>query len=83
MLAMVGCIMQNKNDQNIIEILTIAEVAALLRIHRSTVSRYAMSGELKSHLIGSRRLFKREDVLTFFDNQEAPEYISRRTHGNS
>ncbi|WP_092222650.1 helix-turn-helix domain-containing protein [Desulforhopalus singaporensis] len=70
-----------KIKQNLIinEILTIADVAAFLRIHRSTVTRYAKSGELKSHLIGSRRLFKKEDVLTFFDNQESPEYVSRRT----
>ena len=72
--------MQTIKEQTI---LTVSEVADLLRIHRSTVSRYAKSGELKSHLIGSRRLFKIEDVLTFFDNKEAPEYISRRTHGNS
>jgi excisionase family DNA binding protein len=75
--------MQNKNNYNFNEILTIAEVAALLRVHRSTISRYAMSGELKSHLIGTRRLFKRIDVLSFFDNQEAPEYVSRRNYGNS
>lgn len=66
------------------EILTIQEVADLFRVHRSTVSRYAKSGELKSHLLGSRRLFKREDVYTFFDNQESPEYVSWRNHnGNS
>ncbi len=66
------------------EILTIKEVAALLRVHRSTVTRLAKSGELKSHLIGSRRLFKKKDVSKFFDNQEAPEYVSwRNQHGNS
>jgi len=63
-----------------IEILTIQEVADLFRVHRSTISRYAKSGELKSHLLGSRRLFKREDVLAFFDNQESPEYVSWRKH---
>lgn len=66
------------------EILTIQEVADLLRVHRSTITRLAKSGELKSHQIGSRRLFKRDDVYTFFDNQESPEYVSRRNHyGNS
>lgn len=66
------------------EILTIQEVATLLRVHRSTITRLAKSGELKSHQIGSRRLFKREDVYTFFDNQESPEYVSwRMHHGNS
>ncbi len=72
--------MQTINEN---KILTVSEVADLLRIHRSTVSRYAMSGELKSHVLGSRRLFKMEDVLTFFDNKEAPEYVSRRNYGNS
>ena len=67
-----------------IEILTVQEVASLLRVHRSTVTRLAKSGELKSHLLGSRRLFKKEDVFTFFDNQESPEYVSwRNQHGNS
>jgi len=75
--------MQNLKTHDFSEILTVAEVAAILRIHRSTVSRYAKSGELKSHLIGSRRLFKREDVLAFFDNKESPEYVSRRVYGNS
>ncbi len=66
------------------EILTVNEVADLLRVHRSTITRLAKSGELKSHLLGSRRLFKREDVYTFFDNQESPEYVSwRNQYGNS
>ena len=56
------------NNQNI-KILTIQEVADLLRVHRSTISRYAMSGELKSYVIGNRRLFKDEDVWVFFENQ--------------
>lgn len=56
-------------------ILTVQEVADLLRVHRSTVSRYALSGELKSHVIGSRRLFKESDVWLFFDNQVSAEYV--------
>lgn len=75
--------MQNNISINFEEILTVSEVAALLRLHRSTVSRYAKCGELKSHLIGTRRLFKKEDVLVFFENRIAPEYVSRRKHGNS
>jgi excisionase family DNA binding protein len=57
------------------KILTVQEVAKLLRIHRSTVSRYAMSGELKSYVIGNRRLFKETDVLAFFENRVADEYV--------
>jgi excisionase family DNA binding protein len=62
--------LEKKQD---IKILTVQEVAELLRVHRSTISRYAKSGELKSHLIGNRRLFKESDVLTFFENQVARE----------
>jgi len=53
------------------KILTIQEVADLLRLHRSTVTRYAQAGTLKSYMIGSRRLFKESDVWSFFDNQVA------------
>jgi excisionase family DNA binding protein len=67
-----------------IRILTIKEVADLLRVDRSTISRYAISGALKSHKIGNRRLFKEEDVWEFFENRIALEYVSeRRKHGNS
>ena len=60
--------MPPETNQNI-KIMTVQEVARLLRVHRSTVSRYAKSGELKSHLIGNRRLFKESDVWSFFENQ--------------
>jgi len=56
-------------NQNI-KILTVQEVADVLRVHRSTISRYAKSGELKSHCIGNRRLFKESDVWAFFDKQK-------------
>ena len=60
------------NDPQNIKILTVQEVAEILRIHRSTVSRYAMSGELKSYVLGSRRLFKEDDVWSFFENRIDP-----------
>ena len=53
-------------------ILTVQEVADILRVHRSTVSRYAMSGELKSYVLGNRRLFKENDVWLFFENRIDP-----------
>ena len=59
------------------KIMTLEEVAESLRLHRSTVSRYAKCGKLKSYQIGSRRLFKSEDVWLFFENQVAPECIHR------
>ena len=63
------------NSQNI-NILTVQEAANMLRVHRSTISRYAKSGELRSYVIGSRRLLKEDDVLTFFENQVAQECVS-------
>ena len=57
-------------------VMTLTEVAELLRVHRCTISRYAKSGELRSFRIGNRRLFKTEDVWSFFDNQVAPECVS-------
>jgi excisionase family DNA binding protein len=55
------------------KILTVQEVADILRVHRSTISRYAMSGELRSYVIGNRRLFKETEVWAFFENRIAPE----------
>jgi len=62
--------MLNYHDQHP-RILTIQEVARLLRVHRSTISRYAQTGILKSYVIGNRRLFKDTDVWSFFDSQVA------------
>jgi len=63
---------ENNQNQNI---LTIQEVANLFRVHRSTISRYAKSGELKSYSIGNRRLFRENDVWMFFENRVADEYV--------
>ena len=54
-------------------ILTVDEVAELLRLHRSTISRFAKSGDLKSYKLGNRRLFKSEDVWSFFENHLSDE----------
>ena len=62
-------------NQNI-KILTVQEVADKLRVHRSTISRYAKSGELKSHCIGNRRLFKETDVWAFFDSQAERDCVT-------
>jgi len=64
------------------KILTLKEVAEYLRLHPSTVSRYAKSGELKSHLIGRRRLFRLGDVSAFFDNRVAVECVSGKENSN-
>ena len=57
-------------------IMTTEEVAKFLRVHRTTVERYARSGELKSYKFPGRRLYKSEDVLAFLENQIAQEYVS-------
>lgn len=62
-------------DYQTTKILTIQEVAQILRVHRATVSRLALSGELRSYLIGNRRLFKESDVWTFFENQADRKYV--------
>ena len=66
--------MSSHNSQTT-KILTVEEVAGILRVHRATVSRLAMSGELKSYLIGNRRLFKEDDVWLFFENQVDRKYV--------
>lgn len=55
-------------EQGQAKILTVQEVADMLRVHRSTITRYALSGQLKSYSLGNRRLFKESDVWEFFDN---------------
>jgi excisionase family DNA binding protein len=57
-------------------IMTTEEVAKFLRVHRTTVERYARSGELKSYKLGGRRLYKREEVWAFLENRIAQECVS-------
>jgi excisionase family DNA binding protein len=59
----------NSNTPQNSKILTVQEVADFLRVHRSTISRYAKSGELRSYVLGNRRLFKETEVWAFFDNR--------------
>ena len=66
---------RNFETNELIKILTREETAKFLRVHVSTVSRYAKSGELKSYKLGARRLFKNVDVLEFFENQVDREYV--------
>lgn len=58
-----------------IRVLTVQEVARILRVHRSTVSRYAQTGELRSYMLGNRRLFKESDVWSFFENLVVQQYV--------
>ena len=63
-------------SKSLIEILTTQEVADLLRIHRSTVTRLSKTGEIRSYKVGNRRLFKYDDVMRFFENQVDLQCIS-------
>ena len=63
------------NDSQNSKILTVQEVADALRVHRSTISRYAVSGELRSYVIGNRRLFKEAEVWLFFENRRDRECV--------
>jgi excisionase family DNA binding protein len=68
------------DDHQNIKILTVQEVADILRIHRTTVTRYAMSGELRSYVVGNRRLFKDSDVWAFFENRADRNCVARKEH---
>lgn len=51
------------------ELLTLAEVAAILRVHRATVSRLIKSGELIHCAIGGRKLVRAQDLHLFVDSR--------------
>jgi len=48
-------------------LLSLEEVASKLRVHRTTVSRYAYSGELRCVPIGRRLMFDEDDVVHFIN----------------
>lgn len=56
------------------KVLTTDEVADLLRVHRTTICRFAKSGMLRSYLLGTRRLFKESDVWAFFEKQAVMQW---------
>ena len=60
--------MQKESTERI-KIYTMAEVASVLRVSYSTVVRLALSGELKSYKVGSRRMFKEEDVSEYLEKK--------------
>ena len=50
---------------------TIKEVAGVLRVHRSTVSRLINSGALGHIAVGSRKLIPKADLLSFLENRRS------------
>tara|TARA_B100000809_G_C15131280_1_gene528533 strand:+ start:3612 stop:3800 length:189 start_codon:yes stop_codon:yes gene_type:complete len=54
------------------QLLTFAELAALLHVSRSTASRMLKAGNLPPHVrVGMRRRWRRRDVASWLDTQGA------------
>ena len=51
-------------------LLTLDQVACKLGVHRTTVSRYAYSGELRCVPIGRRLMFDDDDVKGFIESRK-------------
>ena len=52
-----------------LKLLTIEEVAEILRVHRATISRLLAAGALPRIEVGSRRLVREADLRTFIESQ--------------
>lgn len=51
------------------EILTIREVADLLKLHPKTVNKFAISGKLPAYRIGRQWRFRKSEVLKALEKQ--------------
>jgi len=49
-------------------LLTLGEVAEVLRLHPRTVREYVRRGEIEGRIIGGRYRFRRCDLDAFFEN---------------
>ena len=49
--------------------LTIDECAEILKVHRTTISRYIKSGEIRCLRIGGRKLVRKSDFIEFIDSR--------------
>ena len=60
-------------DEILTPLLTVRDVARLLRVHNNTVRRWSDRGLLQSYRIGPRneRRFKREDLVAFISNYKS------------
>ena len=61
--------------------LTLQEVADILRINRSSVSRLLKSGGLAYIAIGGRKLVEVSDLQTFIDNRKVNTYENAARDG--
>jgi excisionase family DNA binding protein len=62
-------------------LLTLKEVAAILRLHPRTVREYVRRGELPGRVIGGRWRFSRKEVDAFFDS--SPPQWGLRVEGSA
>lgn len=62
-------------------LLTLKEVADILRINRSSVSRLLKSGEIPYIHIGGRKLIEHTDLLLFIDNRKVNTYENAARDG--
>ena len=55
------------SDNKMDDMLTLREVAGLLRVHPNTLRRWSNEGRIRAHRISSRgdRRFKREEIARF------------------
>lgn len=66
-----------------VDLLTLAEVAATLRVHRATVSRLIKSGELIHCAIGGRKLVRVQDLHLFVESRIGVGAGSRDASGGA
>jgi excisionase family DNA binding protein len=52
------------------EILTVREVAELLKLHPKTVNKFAISGRLPAYRIGRQWRFRKSEVLKLLEKED-------------
>jgi len=72
MIQMNGSQVQERRKENVIELLTLQEVAALCRVSVATVKYWMAMRRLRAVKLGKHPLVKREELLRFIKAAEAP-----------
>ncbi len=65
------------------EYITAIEVGKILGVHPVTVSRLAKEGKLVHYVFGSRRKYKKEDIITFIEEAKRDEGRQSTTKQNT
>lgn len=71
-------VLDDMRGQGQIRVLTTQEVADILKVHRTTVNRLALSGKIPSYKIGASRRFIESDIRELFDNQKDEGFVLER-----